>query len=85
MIIEGGGKVGAANSVSAAVSGYANLSYNDLVDLFVAFRPFKMTRFIVNTNVEAAILKLSELKDPQAGFSFQRIVKLYGFLYTLIL
>lgn len=72
LIIDGDGTVGAANSVSASVSGFANLSYNDLVDLFVAFRPFKMTRFIVNTNVEAAILKLSEFKDPQAGFSFQR-------------
>lgn len=72
LVIDGDGTVGGAGSVAASVSGYANLSYNDLVDLFVAFRPFKMTRFIVNTNVEATILKLSEFKDPQAGFSFQR-------------
>ena len=72
LIISGDGTVGAAGSVAAGTPGFANISYNDLVNLFVAFRPLKMTRIIVNTNVEAAILKLSEFKDPQAGFSFQR-------------
>ncbi len=71
-VIYGDGTVGAAESVAAGTSGYANLSYDDLVNLFVSFRPFKMTRIIVNTAVESALLKLSEFKDPQAGFSFQR-------------
>jgi len=72
LVISGDGTVDAAESVSAGTSGLDNLTYDDLVDLFVAFRPFKMTRLIVNTAAEAKILKLSEFKDPQAGFSFQR-------------
>jgi len=72
LVMNGDGTVGAADSVSAGASGVDNLTYDDLVNLFVAFRPFKMTRIIVNTTVEAKILKLSEFKDPQAGFSFQR-------------
>ncbi|MCP4726297.1 MAG: hypothetical protein GY863_14730 [bacterium] len=71
-VIEGDGLAQASESVAAASSGYTNLTYADLVNLFVAFRPFKMTRLIVNTAVEAALLKLTEFKDPQAGFSFQR-------------
>lgn len=72
LIMNGDGTVGASGSVAAGTAGIANLTYDDLVNLFVAFRPFKMTRIIVNTEVEAKILKLSEFKDPQAGFSFQR-------------
>ncbi len=71
-VISGDGLSQPAESVSAGAPGYANLTYADLVDLFVAFRPFKMTRLIVNTAVEATLLKLTEFKDPQAGFSFQR-------------
>lgn len=72
LVMSGDGTVGAAGSVSAGTPGVDNLTYDDLVDLFVAFRPFKMTRIIVNTVVEAKILKMAEFKDPQAGFSFQR-------------
>ncbi|MFC1556151.1 hypothetical protein ACFL67_03620 [candidate division KSB1 bacterium] len=72
LVVDGDGTVGAADSVSAGTSGLANLTYDDLVNLFVGFRPFKMTRLIVNTAVEAKLLKLTEFKDPQAGFSFQR-------------
>lgn len=71
-VVNGDGASGPASSVASGLSGYANLSYADLVDLFVSFRPFKMTRLIVNSQVEAAILKLTEFKDPNAGFSFQR-------------
>ncbi|MFC1555121.1 hypothetical protein ACFL7D_10830 [candidate division KSB1 bacterium] len=72
LVMSGDGTVGTSNSVPAGTSGLSNLTYDDLVDLFISFRPFKMTRLIVSTAVEAAILKLSEFKDPQAGFSFQR-------------
>jgi hypothetical protein len=71
-VIAGDGLSEGAEAVTAASSGYTNLTYDDLVDLFVSFRPFKMTRLIVNTAVESTLLKLSEFKDPQAGFSFQR-------------
>ncbi len=72
LVLSGDGTVGSANSVSAGTAGLANLNYDDLVNLFVAFRPLKMTRLIINTEVEAKILKLAEFKDPQTGFSFMR-------------
>jgi HK97 family phage major capsid protein len=72
LIVDGDGAVGPSHSVKAETAGYTNLTYDDLVELFVSFRPFKMTRIIVNTKVEAVILKLTEFKNPDAGFSFQR-------------
>ena len=70
-VINGDGASGAADSVSAGTSGYENLTYNDLVNLFVEFEPFEMNAIIVNKNVESKILSLAEFKDPHAGFKFQ--------------
>jgi hypothetical protein len=70
-VISGDGTSGAAGSVAAGVSGVANLTYDDLVALFVEFEPFEMNAIIVNKTVENKILSLSEFKDPAAGFNFQ--------------
>ncbi len=71
-IVTGDGTSTAAESVSSAVSGYQNVTYNDLISLLMAFpKPFKMNRMIVSKNVLARILTLSEFKDPMAGFRFQ--------------
>jgi len=70
-VISGDGTSGAADSVSAAASGYDNLTYGDLISLFVEFEPFEMNAIIVNKTVETKILGTSEFKDPMAGFKFQ--------------
>lgn len=70
-VINGDGASDSAKSVSAGASGYANLTYDDLVKLFVEFDPFEMNALIVNKNVETKILTLAEFKDPMAGFNFQ--------------
>jgi len=70
-VINGDGSSGAAESVSAGIAGYTNLTYDDLVSLFVEFEPFEMNAIIVNKNVESKLLTLSEFKDPLAGFKFQ--------------
>ncbi len=70
-IINGDGSSGAAGSVSASISGYNNLTYDDLVSLFIEFEPFEMNAIIVNKNVESRLLTMAEFKDPLAGFKFQ--------------
>jgi hypothetical protein len=74
-VINGDGATGAAESVSAGESGYENLTYGDLIKLFVEFEPFEMNAIIVNKNVESKLLNLSEFKDPFAGFTFQKTGK----------
>ena len=75
-VVNGDGASGAADSVSAGTPGYANLTYDDLVSLFVEFEPFEMNAVIVNKNVESKILSLAEFKDPLAGFTFQNTGKI---------
>jgi len=75
-VIDGDGASPAADSVSAGASGYENLSYNDLINLFVEFDPFEMNAIIVNKTVESKILGMSEFKDPHAGFKFQATGKI---------
>ena len=70
-VINGDGASSAAQSVSAGTPGYANLAYDDLVNLFVEFSPFEMNALIVNKSVEAKILSMAEFKDPMVGFNFQ--------------
>ncbi|MFC1562999.1 hypothetical protein ACFL4Z_03010 [candidate division KSB1 bacterium] len=71
-VISGDGSSGEADSVSANSVGYTNLTYDDLVNLFVEFEPFEMNAIIINKNVESKLLSMPEFKDPHAGFKFQK-------------
>nr|BDD44109.1 hypothetical protein 2 [bacterium] len=75
-VINGDGASAGADSVAADTPGYTNLTYDDLVNLFVEFEPFEMNAMIVNKNVETKILTMSEFKDPFAGFTFQKTGKI---------
>jgi len=63
---------GDGNSNPAPVFDQPTLDYNDFVDFFMEFKNYEPRIWVGDKATVAAILKLSEFKDPQAGFNFQR-------------
>ena len=68
VLLNGDGNNNAAGSVSKAST---SLAYTDLVALWAALSPYKLTTMIGNSNVIKTILGLSEMKDANAGLNFQ--------------
>lgn len=61
----------AVTDTDAEVAG--TLDYDEIVRLFLAFpKGYQMRQAVVNDEWLRTILNMSEFKDPQAGFNFQR-------------
>ncbi len=52
------------------------LTYSELVDFWAQFDPYTLNTMLVSGDVMRALLNMTELKDPQAGFDFQSTGKL---------
>jgi hypothetical protein len=52
------------------------LSYDDLVDFNLNFNPFNSNIWIGDKTTVGTILKMTEFKDPLAGFNFQKTGKI---------
>jgi len=70
-IINGDGNSNALEDIDSEVSG--TLDYDELVRLWIAFaNGYKLTTIVVGNTLLRTILNMTEFKDPEAGFSFQR-------------
>ena len=70
-IINGDGNSNALVDIDSEVSG--TLDYDELVRLWIAFaNGYKLTTIVVGNTLLRTILNMTEFKDPEAGFSFQR-------------
>jgi len=63
---------GDGNSNPAPVFSQSTLNYNGLVDFDFEFEDFEPTVYIATKEGAKAILKLTEFKDPLAGFNYQK-------------
>lgn len=59
------------NNAAGTPSIGTGVSYDKLVDFFFSFDPYEPTRLIGDVTGIKSILKLTEFKDPMAGFNFQ--------------
>ena len=67
------------STVLKAASG--EITYNDLVKLWVELNPYNLNRIVVNPNTLGKLMLLPEFKDANAGFDFQssgRIITPFG-------
>lgn len=77
VLINGDGNSNGVTDTDAEASG--TLDYDELVRLFLAFADgYQMTTAVTNATNMRTILNMSEFKDPQAGFSFQKTGVLPG-------
>lgn len=67
---------GDGNSNPAPVFTASGLTYNNLVDFDMVWENYEADIWVGNKDAIAAILKLTEFKDPQAGFNYQKTGKL---------
>ena len=67
---------GDGNSNPAPVFSQSTLNYNNLVDFDMEWSDYEANVWVGRKDTVAAILKLSEFKDPQAGFNYQATGKL---------
>lgn len=66
----------AGNDVeSLAISG-SELTYEDLIKLWISFYPYNMTTLIVSRNIAGKILNMPEFRDANAGLDFHATGKL---------
>lgn len=65
----GDGNDNAAEVISAANSG--ELSYADLLELYIKLHPYNMNKIIVSPKMMTNILQLDEFKNPLTGINFQ--------------
>lgn len=60
------------NSNAATVDSISGLNYNNMIDFWAEFNPYEPNVLVAPKAGITSILKLTEFKDPQAGFNFQR-------------
>ena len=69
VIINGDGNSNPAGTISAAVSG--SVSYADLINLWASLAPYELNTLLAPTDVMQKLLALTEMRDAQAGLTFQ--------------
>ena len=69
VIINGDGNSNPAGTISAAVSG--SVSYSDLINLWASLAPYELNTLLAPTDVMQKLLALTEMRDAQAGLTFQ--------------
>ena len=69
VIISGDGNNNAASVVAPATAN--TLTYSDLIDLWANLAPYQMNTMLAPTDMMQKLLSLSEMKDAQAGLTFQ--------------
>jgi len=69
--VEINGNTGNSNAASTPAVG-TGINYDKLVDFFFEFDPYEANLLVAPIAGLKAILKLSEFKDPQVGWDFQR-------------
>lgn len=69
VLINGDGNSNPCDSVSAESSG--SISYNDLLSLWAGLTPYELNTILAPTAAMQKIMALSEMKDAQAGLTFQ--------------
>lgn len=69
VLISGDGNSNPAGTVSVTTSG--TLTYADLIKLWAALSPYELNTMLASTDVMQKLLALSEMKDAQAGLTFQ--------------
>ena len=69
VIVNGDGNSNPADTVSLSTAG--SLSYDDLISLWAAMTPYELNTMLAPTDMMQKLLGLSEMKDAQAGLSFQ--------------
>lgn len=74
VIINGDGNDNEADSISAKTSG--QIEYADMVEMWSALDPYKLTTIIANNADAVNLLNLSEFKDSVAGLSFHSTGKM---------
>jgi len=67
---------GDGNSNPAPSDALSGMNYSNLVDFDLNMEDFEATTWICNKATIGLILKLTEFKDPQAGFNYQATGKL---------
>lgn len=53
-----------------------NITYEDLINMWVMCHPFNMNTLVVSKNIFASILKMPEMRDASAGLDFHGTGKL---------
>ena len=69
VIISGDGNNNAASVVAPDTAN--TLTYSDLIDLWANLAPYQMNTMLAPTDMMQKLLALSEMKDAQAGLTFQ--------------
>ncbi len=69
VLINGDGNSNPCDSVSAESTG--SISYNDLLSLWAGLTPYELNTILAPTAAMQKIMALSEMKDAQAGLTFQ--------------
>lgn len=69
VIINGDGNSNPAGTISAAISG--SVSYADLINLWASLAPYELNTLLAPTDVMQKLLALTEMRDAQAGLTFQ--------------
>ncbi len=69
VIISGDGNNNAASVVAPDTAN--TLTYSDLIDLWANLAPYQMNTMLAPTDMMQKLLSLSEMKDAQAGLTFQ--------------
>lgn len=61
---------------AADVSEVTSFSFNNLVDFWAGFSPYKLTTLVTTPTVAATLIKMSEFRDSAAGLDFHGTGKL---------
>ena len=69
VLINGDGNSNPAGTVNADTSG--TLTYGDLIKLWGQLTPYELNTMVAPTDMMKKLLALSEMRDPQAGLTFQ--------------
>jgi hypothetical protein len=67
---------GDGNSNAAPVHDVPHLNYDNIVDFDMEWEDYEATVWVGNKATVSGLLKLSEFKDPQSGFTYQKDGKL---------
>ncbi len=69
VLINGDGNNNAASVINVTTSG--TLTYSDLLKLWAGLAPYELNTLLAPTDVMQKLLALTEMKDAQAGLTFQ--------------
>lgn len=69
VLLNGDGNDNACDSISAGSTG--SISYDDLLKLWAGLTPYELNTILAPTAAMQKIMALSEMKDAQAGLTFQ--------------